>query len=490
MGNKTSLKLYFSDYFEVEKKVLQKYGAFDISLIADLPLFIDPFLLFQSNKPHYKALHSRIISYLDYLRDVSLPGTIDAGRLMSLFYFSEVKQNYLGFTSMGNSGRGLGKNFAQALNINLSKIFTSFGKETITLGTHLEKLCLISKGVGRDSISDFVTNLIKEYLLEYTQQFAKENINDKYKAEFAVRRVRFNRDLGVWTSGNYILPVYKNDFVILSPKDMLTRENTWISHTDYVGEFYSIVQATPNQQLQADLDSYFREALKKKYTWKEEEQAIEGFTRLHPEIIDYFIRSKENNGDKAVERSAIFVAESEKLFIEQFGYLVQFLLDNTEFYKIGYLTKIETYKRIMLFKDAIENKGCWTIFYNKDRPIIREEDVHVLFRLVWFGTELDVSREVNDGRGPADFKVSYGQRDKTLVEFKLAKNTHLKDNLLNQLEFYKKASDAESGYKVIIYFTDVELARVNTILRDLKMEHNKNIILVDARPKKSASIAR
>jgi hypothetical protein len=412
---------------------------------------------------------------------------IDAGLLMSLFYFSEVKQNYFGFTSMGNSGRGLGKDFAQALRGSLSKLLSSFGKETITLGTHLEKLCLISKGVGRDSISDFVTNLIKEYLLEYTQEFAKENISSKFKAEFAIRRVKFNRDLGVWTSGKFVLPVYRNDFVILTPKDILTRENNWISHTDYIGEFYSIVEAMPNIQLQAELDRYFKETLTKKYTWKEEKKAIEGFTRLHPELIDYFIRSKEDNGETAVERSAIFVAESEQLFIEQFGYLVQYLLNNTEFYNIGYLTKSETYKRIQLFKDAIENKGCWTIFYNKDKPIIREEDVHVLFRLVWFGTELDVSREVNDGRGPADFKVSYGQRDKTLVEFKLAKNTHLRDNLQKQLEIYKKASDAENGYKVIIYFSEKELARINDILGELKMNKDPNIVLIDARPKKSAS---
>lgn len=39
---------YFSDYFGVSPQRLQTYGAFNISLIADLPLFIDPFLLFNS----------------------------------------------------------------------------------------------------------------------------------------------------------------------------------------------------------------------------------------------------------------------------------------------------------------------------------------------------------------------------------------------------------------------------------------------------------
>jgi hypothetical protein len=38
------LKLYFSDYFEVSEEALDQYGAFNISLASDLPLFIDPFL--------------------------------------------------------------------------------------------------------------------------------------------------------------------------------------------------------------------------------------------------------------------------------------------------------------------------------------------------------------------------------------------------------------------------------------------------------------
>ncbi len=487
---KAPLKLYFTDYFEVPKKILDECGAFNISLISDLPLFIDPFLLFQSDKPYYQELHNQIIHYLEYLRDISLYTTVNPGRLKSLFYFSEVKQNYFGFTFMGNSGRGLGSTFAKVLNENLSRIFSSFGKETITLGTHLEKLCLISKGVGRDMISDFVTNLIKEYLLEYTQEFTEKYIESKYKTRFRIPRVRFDSSLGVWTAREYTLPVFNNDFVILTPKDILTRENTWISRADYISDFFTIVQASPNEQLQADLDEYFKKVLSKEPNSKEINAAIEGFTRIYPELIDYFIRSREDNGDKAIKRSTLYVAESEQLFIEQFGYLANFLAYNTQFYQLGTMTRDETYKRIAFLKDAIENKGCWTIFYNKEKPITREEDLHVLFRLVWFGTSLDVSREVNNGIGPADFKISLGQKDKTLVEFKLAKNTHLRENLKNQLELYKKASDAQYGYKVIIYFSDEEYQRVYHILRNLKMDGDKNIILIDARPKVSASKAR
>jgi len=46
--------VYFTDFFRIEKKVLDDYGAFNISLINDLPLFIDPFLLFGSKKDDYQ----------------------------------------------------------------------------------------------------------------------------------------------------------------------------------------------------------------------------------------------------------------------------------------------------------------------------------------------------------------------------------------------------------------------------------------------------
>ena len=48
------MKIYFSDYFNVTPEKLAEYGAFNISLINDMPLFIDPFLLFGSKNPEYK----------------------------------------------------------------------------------------------------------------------------------------------------------------------------------------------------------------------------------------------------------------------------------------------------------------------------------------------------------------------------------------------------------------------------------------------------
>lgn len=94
----------------------------------------------------------------------------------SLFRFPEVRQNWLGFSVLGNGGLGLGPKFATALQKSLTSILNDFGAEQITQSSHLEKVGLIRPGVGRDGISDFTTNLIKESLLEYTQMFARQHL--------------------------------------------------------------------------------------------------------------------------------------------------------------------------------------------------------------------------------------------------------------------------------------------------------------------------
>ena len=111
-----NLQIFFSDYFEVDEDVVETYGAVNISLLNDMPLFIDPFLLFNSEKAEYQASHSNIIKYLLFLQEqANAYPTPPAGMLESWFAFSEVKQTWLGFSLSGNAGRGLGRDFAMNL---------------------------------------------------------------------------------------------------------------------------------------------------------------------------------------------------------------------------------------------------------------------------------------------------------------------------------------------------------------------------------------
>jgi len=476
------MDLYFTDVFGVAEELLDEYGAFNISLVTDLPLFIDPFLLFNSPKKEYQALHEDMIKYLCFLRDKSAGEVVDVGSLNAWYRFSEVKQNWLGFCVSGNTGRGLGRDFASALNTNLVHIFSDFGKETVTKASHLEKLVLIRSGVGKDMISDFATNLIKDYLLRYTEGFAKEHIAPGLRRILAVTRAVFSYETESWQPRRYDLPIHDGEFVLLTPRDILTRDDTWINRQDLIRDFEEIPEAIDNAALRAQINRYFyrRLSTKRKPTKEDHVKAVEDTLRAYPQLIDYFIKYKEDHGEEAKATSAARVHDSHQLYVKQFGMLVG-LLAETQFYHSAGRTQDEVRERIAFFKDVIENKGGHRLFYVKGKAIRRESDVQILFRLVWFATPSDVSREVNDGRGPADVKVSRGDSDKTLVEFKLAKNPQLRRNLENQLGIYQKASDAQYGYEVILYFSDQELRRVQSILRDLELQNDPHVVLIDAR---------
>lgn len=475
--------IYFSDFFSVPPEIVEEYGAFNVSLNNDLPLFIDPFLLFNSEDETYQGLHVGIIDYMRFLRDISVGGNVAEPLIREWFTFPEIKQNWLGFSTVGNQGRGLGADFAKALDRNLRSVFRDFGDEVVTQSSHLEKLCLIRDGVGRDSVSDFTTNLILEYLAEYTQAFAETNLEAHQYRLVTLRKTKFNYRTRSWMARSFNLPYINDDFVILTPKNILTKDEAWINRPELLDRFPEVAFALPDATLRAQIDDYLRRAIPTEAELSAAERrevmgrAIERF----PEVLDYYIRDKEDRGEDAKSTAAARVYEVETVFVENVRALVSGHLDPGGFYQLPYSTHDDALQRALFLKDVIENKGGHTLFYMNGNPIQRERDLHILYRLTWFGTPSDVTREANDGRGPADFKISAGATDKTIVEFKLAKNSQLKRNLEKQCEVYEAASDTtHPSIKIIFYFDDAQLERAVGILRELGLENDRNIILVDA----------
>ena len=169
-------------------------------------------------------------------------------------------------------------------------------------------------------------------------------------------------------------------------------------------------------------------------------------------------------------------------------HFVNSLQSNTEFYKFSAQgSYTESFKRIEYLKKVIEENDGYRLFYFKGDPIKKEEYLQIIYRLTWYATPFDVNREVNNGRGPVDYAISKGSKDKTLVEFKLASNSKLKQNLAHQVEIYEKANSTNSSIKVILYFNENELTKVHKILKELKLDQDKNIVLIDAGRKISAS---
>jgi len=480
--------IYFTDFFGVSEQLLEGYGAFNVSLINDLPLFVDPFLLFDSDDPIHRGLHEEIITYVKYLRDVSVQGDLGHAAMNTLFRFPEVRQNWLGFSRSGNQGSGLGADFAVALHRNLNRVLRNFGNETLTTSSHLEKVCLLGNGVGRDHLSDFTTNLIKGYLLDYTQTFAQRYLAPEQRRVFAVERVNFDYATQRWKGGRFELPCVHSDFVVLTPKVILTKDEAWINRSELLDRFHDIYSSVPDDTLRAQVNDYFLQRLREDSNQEERRDAAAASIEQFPQLLDYYIKDKEDNADEAHQVSSLKVKETEQQFIAQIRALVGGHLAGTAFYSHQGDSFLEALSRVHFLKDVIENNDGYRIFYLKGHPIKREADLQIMYRLTWFADQgFDVNREVNNGRGPVDYKISKGSSDKTLVEFKLASNSKLKQNMKHQVDVYQAANNTAKSIKVIMYFSETELLRVQGVLRDLELTGRPDVVLIDASEKTSAS---
>lgn len=484
------MELYFSQHFGIDPEVLEDYGALDISVVSDLPLFVDPFLLFNSDDPVYQDLHDGILRYLTFLRDLAVDDDLDDAVIDSLYRFKEVKQNWLGFTFLGNGGAGLGRDFAVALHGALGDIFSGFGNEQITRGTHLEKLCLIRPGVGKDNVSDFTTNLIKDYLCEYTQAFAQEHIAGKRCDTFAVERAVFNYKTQTWATKRYFLPRLGDDFVLLTPLDMLTRDDTWINQSDMIKDFARLPAAVPNVELRSQINRYFKDRLGRDPDAQRKRAAAGETIARFPELIDRYIKLQEDAGDRAEAVSSKKVDDTRRVLIEQLKQAVSDLAARTEFYDKPWSSYDECLERAKYFKAYVEDNDGYKLLNRAGRPFSTESEVQLAFGLVWCKSEFDINREANNGRGPVDFKASFGAGDKSLIEFKLGSNTQLKRNLEKQVEIYEKANRTSMSVKVIVYYTGKDERRVRTILKDLKLDKEPSIILIDARSDNKPSASK
>ena len=167
------------------------------------------------------------------------------------------------------------------------------------------------------------------------------------------------------------------------------------------------------------------------------------------------------------------------------------LNDETFFDKIN--------KFVNYYKEFIEFRSGYKLLWNDTKNTPRsEEDVQLLFKGILDehcrAYNIDLTREVNQGMGPIDFRFSSGYSNRVLLEIKLAKNTKFWNGLKKQLPLYMKVDSCDKGIFLVIIYTDKDaerLKKIQYICQDVCQSHNIDIKIVpiDARPdnKKSAS---
>ena len=122
---------------------------------------------------------------------------------------------------------------------------------------------------------------------------------------------------------------------------------------------------------------------------------------------------------------------------------------------------------LKIFRNYVENNGGWQLLWNDNGIAKRESAAQRLFLGIIMqycrANNIDISKEVNIGRGPVDFKVSQGYKFRALIELKLAKNGKFWSGLKKQLTKYLEAEDIQVGFFVVIIYTEKDLEKLKNI---------------------------
>lgn len=137
----------------------------DVDLEKDCALYLDPFLIANSNSQWAIQADQVIKSFFSEFRTAMINKDYNKARQLFLF-MSEPKENCLGVSKKGTTnGRGVGKLNTQKI---LNRIIESNAVEN-GLVNNIEDIIIFVEDIDRDKLSDMVTNIIRKKLIEYTK---------------------------------------------------------------------------------------------------------------------------------------------------------------------------------------------------------------------------------------------------------------------------------------------------------------------------------
>ena len=199
-------------------------------LDEDLPLYVDPFLMWKSPSLQDQALHTSVINSFNHLGALHLKGESERA-LGTLIRLSECNEAGLG-TSRTRTGRTIGQKTAR----DILSLYTEIPQVRQAGFVHFEEIQLLVDGISRDRISDFACSLTKSFLMDFTiDQCKKWNIPVQ-KSRVEVYDYRTH----VLVEEEVELPQApeSNNPIILVPRRWL-RFIPWINYEDYFRSYYA-----------------------------------------------------------------------------------------------------------------------------------------------------------------------------------------------------------------------------------------------------------
>lgn len=238
-------------------------------LDEDIPLYVDPFLLWKITSQQDNALHTSLVNSFNQLGYLYTSGKEDEAKKI-LIQLTECDEVGLG-SSKTRQGKKIGENLAGDI-LTLYKNIPQINRQGFQ---HFEEIQLLVDNISKDRVSDIACCLIKSFLIDFTlDQCDKHNIPVQ-KVNVPVYDYKKTKVKNEDT----FLPVNPENSkpILLVPKRWL-RFSPWINYDDYFGDYYI-------------------KDIEKAYDGKLKRVELLNFNRNNYDLVEKYINKKQSVSD-------------------------------------------------------------------------------------------------------------------------------------------------------------------------------------------------
>ena len=412
-----------TDQFSVSKKRFKSTLALDVILDVDANYFIDPALLKICSIAEFsdavKVVEEYFNNIIVLMRASKKQDDMFWKKADSLLSFKEIRGTCLGYSNSGTSGNAIGSVLRKKTLVCISELLEAGDVDPVIF----ELLGVFQEKMGCDRISDLITYILKDIIISY---------NQRIQGELEI----------IGGDGKLAINPYNGEEILLLPKQIL-------SPLPIAEEFSDIEFAcSENQRVRDEVNALLDLGNRRKLKKEEIYYLLKSKLNFRNEIINKYknITVSEYDFEKDPAGEYIWYAKTK----EQ---AEKYPLSLAQPHNLDQVLDVVT--RICdQFKKMIESNGLWRLLYNDNYNPKHESAAQLLF----FGladayceaNNIDISREVNNGHGPVDFKLSKGYKNKVVVEIKLTSNSQLLHGIEVQLPLYMEQESTDKAIYLII----------------------------------------
>ena len=307
--------LRFADHFKLGL-TQPELDFVNIPLEEDLSVYLDPFAISLYDDELSCQCNDAVVSFFEAtIASIRSGNTATAEKMLQRL--SEPNETRLGVSSGLPQGRGISGKQA----FDLYKSIASSKAAKSGLVSELSECDLFIDGIGPDKISDMTTNILRKFLIEYTQRQC-----DLHNIELGAKIPSgFIWDEGrqIWREEYVFLPTYAGAKLLLVPKNFV-RRNLAMNSQDYLNKhILEYLQAEHLQSGSALVEvlkngkrRVTKKSLKEFYPCNKDWMAA--FSAEHPNVLKNYKTIVERIAKEEREKEAAFLNGDfdEKVFAE------------------------------------------------------------------------------------------------------------------------------------------------------------------------------